>query len=164
VVSCAHVGPQLCFIYRAVLIRSEAMRLGYADAQYWIADPSVVDVPVKDLLSKVRCVARSSMALVSPTDTQEYLQKRAKLFDTKKANAQYLNGNPLPSSDTVYLTTADSEGNAVSSESGSVAGINVQIIKRSDHVELCWLWHGHRTEGSGVHLAEPRGRFHPGRR
>ena len=62
-VSCAHVGPRLCFIYRAVLICSEAMRLGYADAQYWIADPSVVDVPVKDLLSKARCVARLSMAL-----------------------------------------------------------------------------------------------------
>jgi len=72
--------------------------------------------------------------LVSPTDTQEYLQKRAKLFDTKKANAQYLNGNPLPSSDTVYLTTADSEGNAVSSESGSVAGMDRRVLRRSDHV------------------------------
>lgn len=161
-VSCAHVGPRLCFIYRAVLTCSEAMRLGYADAQYWIADPSVVDVPVKDLLSKVGCAAIDGF--VWPTDTQEYLQKRAKLFDTKKANAQYLNGNPLPSSDTVYLTTADSEGNAVSSESGSVAGMNRRVLTRSDHVQLCRLWHRHCTEGPRVHLAEPRGRVHPGRR
>jgi gamma-glutamyltranspeptidase/glutathione hydrolase len=98
----------------AALTISEAMRLGYADAQYWIADPNVVDVPVKDLLSKVLPLRLRSR---SAADRQEYLQKRAKLFDTKKANAQYLNGNPLPSSDTVYLTTADSEGNAVSSGS-----------------------------------------------
>jgi len=115
VVPCAHVGRRSAVSRQgAALTISEAMRLGYADAQYWIADPNVVDVPVKDLLSKVLPLRSRSR---SAADTQEYLQKRAKLFDTKKANAQYLNGNPLPSSDTVYLTTADSEGNAVSSGS-----------------------------------------------
>lgn len=46
---------------------------------------------------------------------QTYLRKRAELFNKDKAEAQYVAGDPMPSSDTVYFTTADSEGNAVSS-------------------------------------------------
>jgi gamma-glutamyltranspeptidase/glutathione hydrolase len=87
------------------------MRLAYADAQQFIADPSVTKVPVEELLSPVR------PRLWPVTDLQKYLAERAKLFDPKKATAQYYNGNPIPSSDTVYFATADAAGNAVSSES-----------------------------------------------
>jgi gamma-glutamyltranspeptidase/glutathione hydrolase len=44
---------------------------------------------------------------------QEYLQKRAALIDLKKSST-IRHGNPINSSDTVYLATADKDGNSCS--------------------------------------------------
>lgn len=90
----------------------EAIRLALADAGAYVADPNFVEVPVEKLLSKVGAVAGEAR-----TDTsQEYLRERAKLFNPKAATAKYHQGKPLSTSDTVYLTAADSEGNAISCE------------------------------------------------
>ncbi|CAK9785117.1 uncharacterized protein COLE_06437 [Cutaneotrichosporon oleaginosum] len=72
----------------------EALRLAFADVHAHLGDPNFVNVPVKQILSR------------------DYLRERARLFNphgTAKVSA----GAP-PSSDTVYLTAADSEGNAMS--------------------------------------------------
>lgn len=76
----------------------EAIRLAFADVHAYVADPNFVNVPVDKILSK------------------EYLRERAKLFSPTKAVAKVHQGRPLPSSDTVYLTAADAEGNAISCE------------------------------------------------
>ncbi|WVQ74298.1 gamma-glutamyltransferase [Cryptococcus sp. DSM 104548] len=89
---------------------SEAMRLAFADAHHFIADPNFADVPVETLLSK------------------DYLRQRAKLFKPDKAEAHYYRGKPLPSSDTVYFTAADNEGNAISIINSNYLGFGTGIV------------------------------------
>jgi gamma-glutamyltranspeptidase/glutathione hydrolase len=73
----------------------EAMRLGMADAGGHVADPAVVDVPVAGLLSKV------------------YAARRRELIGSGRTLELAVAGQP-EHRDTVYLTVADSQGNAVS--------------------------------------------------
>ncbi|WRT63196.1 gamma-glutamyltransferase [Kwoniella shivajii] len=88
----------------------EAMRLAFADAHAFIADPKFSNVPIDILSSK------------------DYLRERAKLFDPKKAVAQFHQGRPIPSSDTVYFTAADSEGNAISMINSNYLGFGTGIV------------------------------------
>jgi len=75
----------------------EAKKLAFADRAKFYADPAFNDIPVKQLIS------------------QEYNYQRAKLIDPHKAAKSVEPGNPnLLHGDTVYLTTADQEGNMVS--------------------------------------------------
>ncbi|MCL1037117.1 gamma-glutamyltransferase [Shewanella submarina] len=75
----------------------EAKKLAFADRARFYADPDFVDIPVQELISK------------------KYNRKRAQLIDLKKAANSVDAGNPnLEHGDTVYLTTADSDGNMVS--------------------------------------------------
>jgi gamma-glutamyltranspeptidase/glutathione hydrolase len=47
--------------------------------------------------------------------SKKYAEERRKLIDPKRAAKRYDAGNPaLRQGDTIYLTTADSEGNMVS--------------------------------------------------
>ncbi len=74
----------------------ESMRLGFADALYFISDPSVHPVPVTELLHP------------------DYTRKRASLIRPDRAMNNVHYGNPYQGSDTVYVTAVDSEGNACS--------------------------------------------------
>lgn len=90
----------------------ETLRLAFADSQYYISDPAVCPVPVKELLSK------------------EYLAKRAKLFDPTKTNPEIVHGNPVYSSDTVYFTVSDQWGNACSYIQSNYAGFGTGAIPK----------------------------------
>lgn len=73
----------------------EAMKLAFADAHAYIADPRQVEIPLSGLLS------------------DDYARERRSLI----ANDQSLYpspGAPSPHGDTVYLTVADGDGNMVS--------------------------------------------------
>ena len=74
----------------------ECMRLGFADAQQWVCDPRVVEIPLAGLVS------------------QAYADQRRSAIDPQRAAQEVPYGYPLAGSDTVYLTTADGEGNACS--------------------------------------------------
>lgn len=73
----------------------EAMRLGMVDAARHVADPTMVDLPVTDLLSK------------------EYAARRRSLVQFDRALDAIAPGQP-EHRDTVYLTAVDGQGNAVS--------------------------------------------------
>ncbi|KAJ9120422.1 hypothetical protein QFC24_005379 [Naganishia onofrii] len=92
--------------YLHVLI--ESLRLAFADTRYYVTDPDVVYVPVKELLSA---------------------------------------GSPVQSSDTVYFTTSDSEGNACSFIASNYAGFGTGAIPKGCGFTL-------QNRGSGFTLQE----------
>ena len=78
-------------------ILTEAKKLAFEDRARYYADPDFAKASIKWLLSK------------------EYAAKRRKLIDPKKASERLDAGEPaLKAGNTVYLTTADEEGNMVS--------------------------------------------------
>jgi len=75
----------------------EAKKLAFEDRARFYADPDFYDVPLERLLSK------------------EYAGERRALIDPDKAAVRYDAGKAeLDEGDTVYLTTADADGNMVS--------------------------------------------------
>ncbi|HEY9101541.1 gamma-glutamyltransferase [Chitinimonas sp.] len=75
----------------------EATKLAFADRAKYYADPDFVKVPVQQLISK------------------PYAAERRKLIGEERALQKVEAGNvALKTSDTIYLTTADAEGNMVS--------------------------------------------------
>jgi gamma-glutamyltranspeptidase/glutathione hydrolase len=76
----------------------EAKKIAYEDRARFYADPDFNDIPVSELLSK------------------DYANERGKLMDMQKAADGYPQGDPytLRDGDTIYLATADADGNMVS--------------------------------------------------
>lgn len=74
----------------------EAKKLAFEDRAVYYADMDFADVPLKQLISK------------------EYAAERVKLIDRDRAAQQVQPGRLKGSSDTIYLTAADGEGNMVS--------------------------------------------------
>lgn len=74
----------------------EAKKLAFEDRAKYYSDPAFNDVPVEGLLDK------------------DYAKERAKLINPNKAGRSYEPGDPPTEGDTIYLTTADKDGNMVS--------------------------------------------------
>ncbi|RXK40572.1 gamma-glutamyltransferase [Tremella mesenterica] len=94
-------------LYLHILI--EALRLAFADTRYYVADPRVVHVPVEEML------------------TPKYLAQRADLIQLDKT-IEISRGSPVAGSDTVYLATADKEGNSCSFIASNYAGFGTGAI------------------------------------
>jgi gamma-glutamyltranspeptidase/glutathione hydrolase len=80
----------------ALHLQIEALRLAFADAARFIADPAMVAVPVDELLSEA------------------YSARRRALIRHDRAADTVAAGHVPVSEDTVYLTVVDEAGNAVS--------------------------------------------------
>ncbi|KAJ3081394.1 hypothetical protein HDU99_005810 [Rhizoclosmatium hyalinum] len=87
----------------------EALRLAFADSKFFVTDPEKVHVPVNELLSK------------------EYLAKRAELIEPQSTKA-VAHGSPANSSDTVYFSVVDKEGNACSFINSNYEGFGSAIV------------------------------------
>ena len=78
-------------------VLAEAKKLAFADRAKWFADPDFAKLPVTGLISKA------------------YAQKRRALISMERAAVSVDAGHPeLDEGDTIYLTTADRDGNMVS--------------------------------------------------
>ncbi len=89
----------------------EAKKIAWADRAKFYADPAFAKIPLKGLLSK------------------EYAAERRKLIDQNKAAKTVAPGNPaLEQGDTIYMCTADYEGNMVSLIQSNYRGMGSGIV------------------------------------
>jgi gamma-glutamyltranspeptidase/glutathione hydrolase len=88
----------------------EALRLAFADARHYVADPAFADIPLDDLLSK------------------EYAARRRAGIDVSRAARDVVHGAPYRASDTVYLSVVDGQGNACSFINSNYMGFGTGIV------------------------------------
>ena len=103
-----HMGFQSADAFHVMI---EAKKLAFEDRAKFYADPDFAKVPVQGLLSK------------------SYAAERRKLIKLDRAAETYDAGNPaLQQGDTIYLTTADAEGNMVSLIQSNYRGMGSGIV------------------------------------
>ncbi|HWQ04450.1 MAG TPA: gamma-glutamyltransferase family protein [Longilinea sp.] len=90
----------------------EAMRLAFADAFQFVADPAFAPAPLE--------------ALLSPA----YAEERRKLIDPRRAIETLAHGTPPAVSDTVYFCVVDGQGNACSFINSNYMGFGTGIVPR----------------------------------
>src|SRR3979411_560272 len=89
----------------------EAKKIVWADRAKFYADPAFAKIPLKGLLSK------------------NYATERRKLIDPNRAAKKIEAGNPaLDQGDTIYMCTADDEGNMVSLIQSNYRGMGSGIV------------------------------------
>ena len=91
---------------------AESLRLAFADARWYVADPHSNPAPLEALLSK------------------EYAARRRALLNPQRAVLDRQRGAPAASSDTVYLAVVDGEGNACSFINSNYMGFGTGIVPR----------------------------------
>ena len=104
-----HRGPETSHV------QIEAMKLAFADTLKYVADPRVNKVPVKEMLST------------------DYAAKRRALITDK---AQQPVAGDFRQSGTVYLCTADGEGNMVSFIQSNYGGFGSGVVVPSTGISL----------------------------
>ncbi len=115
-------------------LQIEAMKLAFADAEAFIADPDVVDVPTQQLLAP------------------KYIEQRRKQITARAGRP--LSGTP-PKGGTVYLCTADRDGMMVSFIQSNYEGFGSGIVIPQTGIALqnraaCFsLKEGHPNEAAG---------------
>ncbi len=111
----------------------EAMKLGFADAFEYVADPEFADIPLKGLISK------------------EYAETQRVRVDSKRAAAEVEAGIPPDVGDTVYLSVVDENRNAVSFINSLFQGFGSGMVVEGTGIclqnrgALFSLDHGHRN-------------------
>jgi gamma-glutamyltranspeptidase/glutathione hydrolase len=109
----ASYAPDSC---DSLHLQVEAMKLAFADAYRFVADPNAMEVGPSDLLDP------------------EYLQSRAKLISPDRAHHPR-HGMPSPSG-TVYLAAADSEGMMVSFIQSNYRGFGSGVVVPGTGISL----------------------------
>ena len=106
-------------------LQIEAVKLGFADAYRYVADPNFMDIKPEQMLDR------------------DYLKSRAKLIDMKRAQ-DFGHGTP-PRGGTVYLNTADANGMMVSMIQSNFSGFGSGVVVPGTGISL-------QNRGSGFVL------------
>lgn len=131
------LGPRSAERYHLMI---EALRLAFADARRYVADPAQAEVPVEALLAT------------------DYSARRRALIDPRRATVDPTHGAPFASCDTVYLAAVDGEGNACSFINSNYMGFGTGIVPRG-----CGFSLQNRGAGFSLDPAHPNA-LAPGKR
>jgi len=115
----------------------EALRLAFADAFYYVADPAFRPAPLAELLSP------------------GYAAERRKLIHPGRANREMAHGAPISSSDTVYFSVVDGAGNACSFINSNYMGFGTGIVPRGWGFSLQNRGHNFRLQPDHPNALEP---------
>lgn len=126
-------------------VQIEAMKLAFADAYRYVAEPSSMEVSVEQMLSS------------------EYLASRAKLIDMKRAQA-FRAGTPNDvhrRGGTIYLTAADESGMMISFIQSNYQGFGSGVVVPGYGVSLQNRGHGFSLDPASPNVVAPGKRpFH----
>jgi gamma-glutamyltranspeptidase/glutathione hydrolase len=125
---------------RRLHLEIEAMRLGFADARWYITDPTHQAIPIEGLLSK------------------EYAAERRRLIDLDRATLDQKFGLPVAASDTVYLSVVDEDGNACSFINSNYNGFGTGIVPKGYGFSLQNRGSGFNLEPEHPNVVAPRKR------
>lgn len=118
----------------------EAMKLAFSDGKHYVTDPSAMSVPVQELLSTA------------------YATERRQLMTDFASNPS---PGQLPRSGTVYLATADGEGNMVSFIQSNYMGFGSGLVVPGTGIALQNRGHTFSLNPSDANALEPGKRtFH----
>ncbi|KAH8809312.1 nucleophile aminohydrolase [Xylogone sp. PMI_703] len=118
----------------------EALRYAFADGNEYIGDPRAEKIPMNELLN----------------DT--YLSERVKNFRLDAADATLSNGFPTSTSDTVYFTTSDSQGNACSFICSNAANFGCGVVPQGCGFPLQNRGHGFLLREGHLNSLKPNKR------
>jgi gamma-glutamyltranspeptidase/glutathione hydrolase len=90
----------------------EALRIAFADARHFVADPTFFPIPLEDLLSPA------------------YADERRRGISPQYALPEHIHGFPASGHDTVYFCVVDGEGNACSFINSNYMGFGTGIVPR----------------------------------
>jgi gamma-glutamyltranspeptidase/glutathione hydrolase len=122
-------------------LQIEAMKLGFADAYRYVADPRSLEFPAERLLA------------------DDYLAARARLIDRSRAQA-FPPGNPVRGG-TIYLTAADERGMMVSFIQSNYMGFGSGVVVPEWGLSLQNRGHGFSLRPESPNLVAPGKRpFH----
>jgi gamma-glutamyltranspeptidase/glutathione hydrolase len=91
-------------------LQIEALRLGFADARWYVADPAVAPAPLDELLSA------------------DYIAARRAQIDPERASTSVARGAPVGIPGTVYHCAVDAAGNACSVVSSTFGSFGSGIV------------------------------------
>jgi len=95
---------------RRLHVMIEALRLAFADAGWYVADPDFFDIPLAELLSA------------------DYSASRARQIHPERATLDHPHGVPTPRSGTVYFSVVDGWGNACSFVNSNYMAFGTGIV------------------------------------
>lgn len=115
----------------------EALRLAFADAHYFVADPAFRPAPLAELLSPA------------------YAAERRRLINPGRALPSVAHGMPPAVSDTVYFSVVDGDGNACSFINSNYMGFGTGIVPRGWGFSLQNRGHNFSLQPGHPNMLEP---------